>query len=140
MAAMVSSLRNKQIYDPIRRCWVFASPEELVRQQLIILLNKDLGYPLSLFAIERSVQALASGGRGRFDLVVVSPRTMRPFILAECKAHRKDREAALFQLFRYDFSLDATYLLVADSAGLICGYKSASEEKVGADIPHFSEC
>ena len=60
----------KLIYDEIRRAWVKATPEELVRQQWIHRMIHDLGYPKEWIVVEKAIGELLLADfsrRGFFD-------------------------------------------------------------------------
>ncbi|MCX8113103.1 MAG: type I restriction enzyme HsdR N-terminal domain-containing protein [Bacteroidia bacterium] len=67
------------IWDPIRRRYRVATPEECVRQRLVAFLL-ERGYPLASIQVE---YALSEGGR--FDVAVTTPEGDL-WLLAECKA------------------------------------------------------
>lgn len=82
------SCQNKQLYDPIRKKWVSATPEEIVRQSLILeILEK--GYKKSQIGVEIALNRLphlqgVSLPSRRADLCVFWKQ--EPLILVECKA------------------------------------------------------
>jgi hypothetical protein len=48
----------QEVYCQIRKEWVAAQPEELVRQALVRRMVDELGYPSSLITVEKSLQQL----------------------------------------------------------------------------------
>ena len=100
---------NEKIYDPIRKKYVAATKEEMVRQQLIQMLTNDLGYPSGLIAVERQLDYLSK--KKRFDLVVYKDGL--PYILAEVKAYDKSLDQNTFrQLAEYNRVLEAQFLIL----------------------------
>jgi len=100
------------VFDPVRRKRVVLTPEERVRQQLIVYLSKDLGYPISLMSCEYSV--IINGLKYRGDLVI-HDKSLTPFFLAECKAPQVKISRDTFeQILRYNSSLKVRYLLLTN--------------------------
>ena len=50
--------QNKKIYDPIRKRWVVATSEEIVRQKVLLCLTKNLGYPPQGIVVEKALSEL----------------------------------------------------------------------------------
>lgn len=66
-------------------------PEEEVRQGLIEVMTRDLGYPLSLLVVEKALGLLPhlEGMQvpdRRLDLLCVEKGSLKPLLLIECKA------------------------------------------------------
>lgn len=108
--------QRTEVHDPLRRRWVVLTPEEFVRQQLVLHLTLALGVPLQLMAIERGVRVL--GRARRFDLVVYG-RSGQPRLLAECK-HPESRlgPEALHQAAQYNSHVGASWLVVTNGVEL----------------------
>jgi len=78
-------IRGNQIFSPLRRKWLKATPEEIVRQDFIQHLQDHYGYSLEQMDQERKTQH----GRGspRTDIVVYAAQGSKsPIIVVECKA------------------------------------------------------
>jgi hypothetical protein len=71
------------IFDPVRRKNILVLPEEYVRQLIIVWLQKVVGIPTTLMALEKKIQL--QEGYKRFDVVCYN-RAMEPKILIECKS------------------------------------------------------
>ena len=109
-------LRNtggrQEIFDPVRRKFVVLTPEEWVRQHLILYLNLIKGYPLHAIGVEK--QLLLNKQPKRFDLVVFK-KNANPFILIECKAPAVEiTQKAFDQAARYNMLLLAEYFLISN--------------------------
>lgn len=124
---MSDALRTKTeggrtlVHDPVRRRWVALTPEEGVRQRLLVDLLA-LGYPAGLLAVERAV--LYRGKTWRADVVAYG-RDQRPALLAECKAPGVAIDQTTFdQLARYNAVLDAPVLVVDNGAVRYCCVRS----------------
>ncbi len=123
------------VHDPVRRQWVALTPEEGVRQRLLLDLLA-LGYPPGLLAVERAVPF---GGKVWRADVVAYGRDQRPALLAECKAPGVAvAQAAFDQLARYNAVLDAPILLVDNGADRYCCVQSPSGWEFVDAIPPFA--
>lgn len=72
-----------QIWDPVRNKWFVLTPEETVRQCIILFLHRERAYPTKRMSVEKTINynKLVK----RYDLVVYS-KSAHPYILIECKA------------------------------------------------------
>lgn len=109
--------RRTLVHDPVRRQWVALTPEEGVRQHLLIDLLR-LGYPAGLLAVERAVPF---GGKVWRADVVAYGRDQRTALLAECKAPSVPiTQAAFDQLGRYNAVVEAPVLVVDNGKERYC--------------------
>ena len=123
------------VHDPVRRRWVALTPEEGVRQRLLVDLL-GLGYPAGLLAVERGV---AYGGKTWRADVVAYGRDQRPALLAECKAPSVAVTQATFdQLARYNAVLQAPVLVVDNGAHRYCCVADASGWRFVDALPAFA--
>jgi hypothetical protein len=100
------------IFDFARRKWLVLTPEEWVRQHFVNYLVTEKKVPLSLISIEKEVKL--NGMRKRYD-VVVYDRSMKPWLVAECKAPYIAVDGVVAeQALRYNLTLNAEYLLVTN--------------------------
>lgn len=111
---------RQTIYDPLRRKEVAMTPEEEVRQKMIIWLNVRLGFSLNLMMSEYSFKY--NGLQYRADIVVFD-KNREIKLLVECKAPSVeiDREV-IEQGIRYNRSLNVKYILFTNGVSL-CGYR-----------------
>ena len=72
-----------EVFDPIRKKWLVLTPEERVRQQLILFLLNVKKIPASHISVERAITV--NGLTKRYDLVVFAPEG-NPWMVVECKA------------------------------------------------------
>ena len=92
------------------------TPEEWVRQNVLLYLTKTLGYPLSLVAVER--QIMVGKMKKRFD-VLLYDRSAKPFMVIECKEMGEIlTEQVIMQALRYNMTLQAPFVAVTN--GLHC--------------------
>jgi hypothetical protein len=123
-----------EVLDPVRRRWVRLTPEEGVRQRLLLHLL-ELGYPAGLLAVERPFAYL--GRSWRAD-VVAYDRSQRPLLLAECKAPALPLgQPVLDQLARYNTVVRARTLVLTNGAELLVGEASAGIIRRLPGVPFF---
>jgi hypothetical protein len=105
------------VLDPVRRQWVALTPEERVRQVLLLDLLA-LGYPVGLLAVEKG---LAVGRTIWRADVVAYDRAGAPLLAAECKAPEVPISQDTFdQLARYNAVLGADVLVADNGAQRFC--------------------
>ncbi|HRZ42412.1 MAG TPA: type I restriction enzyme HsdR N-terminal domain-containing protein [Bacteroidales bacterium] len=109
----VVQLRNKpHLFDPVRKKWVVATPEEWVRQHVIRYLSENLGYPLSHMAIECSLKVNRLAKRAD---IVVYDHHLKPAILVECKAPSVKMDMkVLEQAARYNLAFRVPVVFVTN--------------------------
>lgn len=101
-----------RIWDSLRGQWLVLTPEEWVRQHLVMFLTEHCGAPKALLRQECPV--CIEGTNQRADIVVYG-RDMTPLLLAECKAPEVNIDAAVFgQAVRYNAVLEARYIVVTN--------------------------
>jgi len=101
-----------EIFDPVRRKFVTLTPEEWVRQHLILYITLVKGFPLSMIGVEK--QLMLNKMPKRFDLVIFR-RNGSPLLLAECKAPGVDiTEKTFDQAARYNMLLKAGYFMITN--------------------------
>lgn len=119
METSESSNQNSQpsLLCSIRGVAVVATPEELVRQNILSILQKKWLCPRSLIQVEKALHPL----RRRFDIVVFynTGTSLKPLLLIECKAG-KNAPTALQQLLGYNVTLQAPFIAVADATQFLC--------------------
>ncbi|MEG0794959.1 MAG: type I restriction enzyme HsdR N-terminal domain-containing protein [Odoribacter sp.] len=107
------------VFDIIRKKYVVITPEEWVRQHLIHYLVHSKNCPTSLIGVEREINLY--GLRRRFDLVVYA-RDGQPWLVVECKSPSVPLTQKVFdQVFRYNMTLDASYVAVTNGIQHYCG-------------------
>ena len=124
------------VHDPVRRRWVALTPEEGVRQRLVLDLLA-LGYPPGLLAVEKG---LTYQGRAWRADVVAYGRDGRALLLAECKAPGVAVSQTTFdQLARYNAVLDAPTLVVDNGAARYCCLRHAAGWRFVEAVPGYGE-
>lgn len=101
-----------EVFDHIRRKWLVLTPEERVRQQLILYLLNVKHVPLTHISVERAITV--NGLTRRYDLVVYG-LDMKPQMVVECKAPEvKITQEVVEQAGRYNKTLHAPVLGVTN--------------------------
>lgn len=103
---------SSKIFDPIRKTWVVSTPEEIVRQKLILNMLSQLGYPKGLLAVEQQIPSI---GR-RVDLLCYAcfKEDLLPLLLVECKAELCTQRA-LEQILGYNALIAAPFICLASN-------------------------
>ncbi|MDR1225789.1 MAG: type I restriction enzyme HsdR N-terminal domain-containing protein [Prevotellaceae bacterium] len=131
--------KEQRIFDPIRRQYVKATPEEVVRQHIINYLTNHKGAPQGLITVERSLKL--NGLTKRCDILVCD-RNGNPLLLVECKAPEvKITNSAFEQIARYNLTLRVPYLVVTNGSTTYCCKVDFDTEKIEflKDIPGYEE-
>ena len=127
-----------QVFDPIRKKHLIATPEEIVRQLWIAYITEFLKINPKLIAIERAFSI--HGLDKRFDLVVFS-NTPLPVLLAEFKSPGvKIAQSTFDQIAQYNMALHVPYSLVSNGMQHYC-FQIDDERKEFVwlkDLPQFS--
>jgi hypothetical protein len=105
-------MENDKIFDPVRKKWLIATPEELIRQHWINLLHIEDGYPFSFLSVEKKFKVHKL--EKRYDIVAYN-HLSEPYILIECKSestkiHQKYFEQAAI----YNIAIKAPYLVITN--------------------------
>lgn len=100
------------IFDEIRKKFVVLTPEEWVRQHVVLYLITEMKYPKSWINVEKVIKI--NGLTKRYDVVVFKPDGSI-FLLVECKAPQVPISQETFnQIARYNLTLNAQYLMVTN--------------------------
>lgn len=100
-----------QIFDELRKKWLVCTPEEWVRQHLVMYLIQN-GYPKGLIGIE---QQLKVNGMSRRADVVIYTTDRQPFLLVECKAPEiKLSQKTLNQAVAYNSVLSVPNVMISN--------------------------
>lgn len=124
--------KPKQLFCAVRRQWITAQPEELVRQRLILLMTKKLNFPPNLLVVEMSLTQMPHFRPGavriperRADIVCfaknIHPRhTLYPLILIECKAVKLSPKV-VSQVTGYNHFVGAYFIAIANQEEIKLG-------------------
>lgn len=128
----------KQVYDRLRRQWVAATPEELVRQSWLHKMVEQLHYPPSLLVVEKELKHLPhlsdyEGSLPNRRVDILSFDRLRPLLLIECK--QRVSEEAMEQAVAYNLFVQAAFVAIVDQ-NQIC---LRSHDRLLDWLPPFSE-
>ena len=139
-------IRTRQLDDgrnevlcAVRRRWVALTPEEWVRQQVILTLHRRYGYPLELMQVEGAISL--NGLSRRCDIVIYSS-VGTPLMIVECKEPSvKLTQKVCDQACRYNTVLKVPYLLLTNGRNMIMIGVDFATGKLQClpDIPQRSE-
>jgi hypothetical protein len=129
MAIMASLNQKNRLFDPIRKKWVVATPEEHIRQHLLLYMLESLGYPRRYITVEKEIALLPhlkSGlmtdiAKRRADILVCAPKSFAPLLLIECKAVPLT-ETCMQQVIGYNSFVDAPFVSLANGEEVLTGH------------------
>lgn len=127
----------EQIWDPLRKKRVTATPEERVRQWFILQLHETFGVPMHLMMSEVSLKFGQKPWRAD---ILVYDRSGAPLLVAECKRPEITLDAeVLEQVMRYNSVLGVRFLAVTNG-NLTYLYRLEGETFVPCGhIPDYEE-
>ena len=119
----------QNVYDPVRKCWVLATPEELVRQRWLKHMIENLKFPREYLGVELELKSLPHLKdqlhlpRRRTDVIcfakgIHSYYPLFPLLLMECKAASFGMDAIL-QVQGYNEHVKAPFVAVVSKDQLI---------------------
>lgn len=119
MKELKVEMKEGKIKSFIRDKFLVATPEEIVRQNLVAKLHNDFGYPLSVMSEEYKTDKKGRGVRStRADIVIYKSeedkeKNYNAFIVIECKAETvKIRQEDFYQGTEYAGKLRAQFLIL----------------------------
>lgn len=133
----------RQVYDNIRKQWVAASPEEVIRQKWLLKMVKELQFPRELLVIERELKMLPHLQRfphplpsRRIDILAYDRNTL-PLLLIECKQGPLFDEA-LQQVLAYSTYVQPACVAIVNENQVI-SYHLTSKQWDTKRLPSFPE-
>jgi hypothetical protein len=110
--------QRKYIFDKIRKRYVVLTPEEWVRQNMVMYLVGEKKFPSSLMAVE--MHLTINGMAKRADIILFSKQG-KPLIIVECKSPSVKISQAVFdQAALYNMDMKVQYLLVTNGMVHYC--------------------
>lgn len=107
-----------EIFDIIRKKYIFLTPEEWVRQHILHFLIFQHNYPKSLIRVESGLKY--NQMKKRSDILVYN-RLGQPFLIVECKSFDiKINQSAVDQVSVYNKQLGAQYIMVSNGLMHFC--------------------
>lgn len=125
------------IFDVVRKKFVVLEPEEWVRQHVVQFLISEKKYPHSHINVEKQLKL--NNTTKRYDIVVFN-KDGSIHLIVECKAPNIPLNQAVFdQIARYNFTLNASYLMVTNGMEhFFCRMDFEAEKYVFLkDIPEY---
>ncbi len=131
-----STQRDKQLRCQVRNEWIAATPEEHVRQKLIVHLINNLKFPKELITVEKGLSALDR----RTDILcyINDQNTLKPLLLIECKA-TKINQKVFKQAQGYNSHIQAPYVAVANDTEIQMGWFEGDEFVYVPYIPMWQQ-
>lgn len=109
---------TKEIFDSVRNKWIVLTPEEWVRQHVMMWLREKKNYPGSLMAVEKQIKV--NGLTRRCDVICYNT-SMQPLVIVECKSPEVVVTQELFdQAARYNLTVGARYFLLTNGLRHFC--------------------
>jgi hypothetical protein len=141
-----------QIFCTIRKTWVAALPEELIRQAWLKRMSEELNYPLNGFALEKGLHQMphlalsqAKLPTRRADLIFFAKdihphHSIYPLLLVECKAIKLNSRV-IHQVVGYNFYVQAPFLAIANQNEIQWGRYNADTKQFsfGAGLPSYQQ-
>lgn len=121
LASSNQVVKSEMLFCPLRKKWIAALPEELIRHSLIKEMTQNLGYPAELLAAEKNLREMPhitnprhSLPKRRADLIVfaknIHPQySLYPLLLVECKAIPLTKKV-LHQVLGYNHFVKAYFV------------------------------
>jgi hypothetical protein len=142
----------EKLYCLVRKSYVSATPEEVVRQQLVSHMIHNLSYPSSYLALEKELNQVPHLNLNdkeipnrRADLICfgkdIHPQfPLYPLLLVECKAVRITSRT-LNQVAGYNHFLGAYFIAVVNGQEIRTGwYDSETKEyKFVKNLPSYTQ-
>lgn len=122
------------IFDELRKQWVRLSPEEWVRQNILVYLIKTLSYPASLIAVEKEISLGTL--KKRFDILIY--KNALPWMIIECKEMNIGlNRTVLEQALNYHITLQTPYLIITNGKDTLGFHLSVDGVKEIDTFPSF---
>lgn len=118
---------NTEVFDLLRKKWLVLTPEEEVRQKMILYLLNEKDYPAGRLASEYGLKV--NELKRRADIVAFD-QFGHPVLIVECKAPKvKITQKVFDQIARYNLSLRVDYLVVSNGEQNYCCIMDFKQEK-----------
>ncbi|WP_068467167.1 type I restriction enzyme HsdR N-terminal domain-containing protein [Candidatus Protochlamydia phocaeensis] len=129
--------QTTQLFCLLRKKWIAATPEEKIRQNFVLSLTQQLGYPLGCLAMEKSLSQMphlqhlsqSSLPNRRTDIIVFAQGlhphyAYYPLLLIECKAVPLNAKV-MRQIVGYNRYLQAYFLALVNQNENLFGWYDA---------------
>ena len=134
----------------VRKEWVAALPEEIVRQQLLSHMIQQKGFPASLIAVEQSLKQLPHltaadrlrVPKRRADIICYAKTTegLYPLLIVECKSIKLS-PAIMNQIVGYNHFVRSHFIAIVNQEEIRTGwYDPMKKDYVFVNfLPSYSE-
>lgn len=125
------------IWDPLRKKDVARTPEEVVRQWFIGVLNSRLQVPMHMMMSEAGLKL----GEKQFRAdILVYDRKAQPLVIVECKRPEVElTQEVLDQAIRYNMVLNVKYIIITNGTKTyMCG-KQGERYAFLSKFPTYNE-
>ena len=142
---------TQKLFCPIRREWVAALPEEIVRQKLILFMTETLKFPVETLAVEVALKSMPhlKNQEGipnrRADIVCFAKGIhpdfdLYPLLMVECKAVPLTQKV-ISQVVGYNNHVQAHFVSVVNEGELKTGWydETSGEYSFMDNIIHYDE-
>ncbi len=103
---------KRYVLDVIRKKHLVLTPEEWVRQNLLLYLTEEKGYPKNLIRVEQKLEGKQQFFRAD---IVIYDNLGKPRMIVECKAENvKITQDVFEQISKYNLQFKVDYLLVSN--------------------------
>lgn len=141
---------GKKIFDPIRKKWSDATPEECVRQHWLKVLTEHLHYPKDWLVVEKQLSqlphlAFSAVPDRRLDILCYAKRenedALFPLLLMECKKETTLADSAMHQVIGYNHYVNAIFVAIVNLTDAKLGYfdKTMNTYQFCSFLPPFKE-
>jgi hypothetical protein len=137
-----------QVYDPIRRRWIIATPEEVIRQKWLEVMIGHLGFPQEFILVEKSLKNLphlhedrSAYPERRVDILAYArseKSEIFPLLLIECKAIKLN-EKALKQVVGYHHIVGSPFIALANEDEILLGMQRRGELEIFPFLPDYNQ-
>ena len=111
---------GKRYFDPVRNMFVYITPEETVRQKMIVFLKKQLNVDYSrMFVEDHLLHYGVEEKSGRIDISILEDKN-RPLAIVECKEPKISIEGmqVYLQGSGYASAIGAKYMILVNGRNL----------------------
>lgn len=144
-------MKPQNLFCAIRKEWVAALPEEIVRQRLLLHMIDQKGFPASLVAVEQALGQLPHLSpidrqrvpKRRADIICfanMKSSVMHPLLIVECKSV-KLVPSVMNQVVGYNHFVGSSFIAVVNHEEIRTGwYDHAKKDYVFVDyLPSYQE-
>jgi type I site-specific restriction endonuclease len=125
------------IWDPLRKKEVARTPEEVVRQWFIGVLNSSFQVPLHMMMSEAGLKL--GDKQFRAD-VLVYDRSTHPLLVVECKRPEVElTQEVLDQAIRYNMALDVKFMMITNGTRTFICEKQGTGYVFLDKVPTYNE-